>query len=664
VNQKYFILLFVLFLLSFSIPTSSAIENLNVEWIWEKELHQQEDNSLIIKVRNDNTQPITLKLIMIHYPWNAQNAFNILYLSEIIQPTSAVNIKFSVSVPYFAKVGETSDFACIIDYNINNSTETIGTDVIRCTKTIYAGNSIYISQTISPPFVYVISIFFIFSCFAINNSKEKIIATLEKYKRFIPITLFILTFTVYVVSLYMNFTPYMVTYSDLQGFSITGDEPHYIFATKGLLQGTTNITKFYPVNYSRHVVVSDGLLTKGQVIFSHMYGLPVMSIIPYKLGEIFLHSGTGGCLVFICMIVSLIILLIYKTSMFLSKNNIITSILTSLAFAFSTLLFVWSGQFFTEIVASFFVMLFITLIIASDNSRGWFFGGISLGILPFLKFQFIFISVLCVILGIILFIRNKKEIKYFIISCSILTIINILYMYLFIGFGAYNAGILILPQDLGIKTFNLFGLQINKLFYVIWLGLLLDRNVGVLFFGPILILSALGVFQLLKIKNVATYFAILICIFWGGSVSITTFWNGWIAPPGRYMIVLLPLLSLPFIMGITSFYKNKKYMYSFLFLFLCGLIPNTLMATNRLLDYVMSSAYGGGIIRFMEALAKLKIDIKIFPEFFDGMWSGQNIQYVYIWSIGFIIITGVLLYISYKYTKNWVGFNNIDQQGE
>ena len=650
-RSRYYILLSFLLLLFISIPTTKANSDLNVEWIWDKELRQAVDNNLIIRVRNDNTFPITLKTIVIHYPWVKSNIFDLFKLAEIIQPSKTFDIKILVSIPRSANIGETSDFACVIEYNIDNSTKILSTGVVRCTQTIYIGKHINISQTIDPTIIYAITIFFIVSCVALYSSKETIISLLYKHKQKIPVALFIFIFIIYSLSLYTNFFSYIYLYTYFLGFAITGDETHYILATKGLLEGTTNPTVFYLKNFNYHTIISDGVFTKGQEIFSHMYGLPAMSMIPYKLGELFLGSGTAGCLSFISLLVSLIIVFIYKISMSLSNNNIIPSLLTSLAFAFSTLLFVWSGQFFTEIAASFFIISFITLIITSDNPSGWFLGGLSLGILPFLKFQFIFVSVSSIILAIFLLKSRKPELKAFLISSVTITITILLYMYLFIGFKAYGSGLLIYPVDIGVKTFNLFGLQVNKLFYLSWLGLLLDRNVGMLFYSPILILSALGVFQLFKTKNIAIYFALLILIVWGGSVSVTTFWNGWLAPPGRYMIVVLPLFSLPFIMGITSFYKNKKYMYSFVTLFLLGLIPNLLMATNRLLDYVMSSNYGGGIIRFMEALAKLKVNISVFPEFFDGMWTGQNIQYAYIWSICFIILTSILLFISYKHTK-------------
>ena len=649
-KQTHIILLSTL-LLFLSIPTINATEDLNIQWVWESKLYQQIDTNLIIHITNNNISPISLKTILIHYPWDPENSFNILYLTDSIQPTKTLDIKFPVHVPNFTKTGETSDFACILDYSINNSTEVIGTGIVRTIETIYPGKSIYVSQTIDPSTILIIIVFFIIICIILYYNKETLFPWLYNHKSNLPLLLFIVTFSIYTASLYMNYVPYLSNYSDFQGFHITGDEPHYVFATNGLLQGTTDPIQFYPENYARHIIISEGLLTKGQVVFAHMYGLSAMSMIPYKLGEIFLRSGVGGCLIFISLLVSLIIQLIYKTSMFLSNNNIIPSLLTSLAFAFSTLLFVWSGQFFTEIIASFFIMLFITLIITSDNPGGWFLGGISLSILPFLKFQFITLTIPTAILTIYLLKNRKPEQRAFTFSYTTLTLAILLFMFLFVGFKAYGSNIGIMPQDIGVKTLNIFGIYINKLFYLTWIGLLLDRNVGILFFSPILILSLLGVFPLLKIKNIATYIATLICILWVGSVSLTTFWNGWIAPPGRYMIVLLPLFSLPFIMGLTSFYKHKYYMISFTSLFLLGLIPNLLMATNRLLDYVMSSGYGGGVTRFMEALQKLKINIAIFPEFFDTMWSGQNISVTYIWSICFIIISCYLLYLSHQQTN-------------
>jgi len=641
-------ILLLIVLLCFSlIPFAKASPDVTVSWVWNKtQLYQGNETSFKIIVVNVLPVNVTVGKIAIHYSWTAPNAFIVISFNGVVSSGIPLEIPVSVNVPVDAKLGRTSDFACIIAYDLLGGW--IDTDVIRAPEVnINVGKSVYVPQPVLSDSIMGVCIIFL-SIVGIAYGKRSSISELLRVRRdIIPILIFLIVFIINALFISLNFTPYLAPNKVLQGFSLFGDEPHYILAAKAVFSGSLSPQSIYSVPFNWHIVNSTGILNKGQLIFSHPLGLSIISAIPYYLGQIFLNSGVYGCLLFMDTIISMISVLIYKSSMILTKGNGSASVLTTVAFAFSSLLFIYSGLFFTEPVLTFFIMVAIYLLLHPYPTKlTWVLTGISLGILPFFKYQAIFLSIISLFVLIIL-LRRERDSKYLFISLAATITLFLTYMVLFVGLnsvpmlGAY-------PYDAGVRTYQIFGYNIDKLFYLSIFGLFLDQNCGIIFYSPILILSALGFFQLVRTKKPAVYLSIILFIFWTLSISASTNWNGWLGSPGKYMVVVLPLLSLPFCLGVQSFVSNKKYLLSYLVLFLVGLISNTVIASNRLLGIVMTSLNGISLNWYMRGLDTLFGELhKVLPEFFDTMWYGSWDTMMY-WIA--VLILAVIALLNYSYS--------------
>jgi hypothetical protein len=555
-------------------------------------------------------------------------------------------------------VETTEDFACYALYNLISNSGTVDPNIIYTGLirpppiTINYGKSYNSEQILYFDTITGICIVFFSVCAVLYGKRKDLISWLGAHKSRIPLLIFSLTLIIYLIFLLFNYTPYLVNNIVSQGFPITGDEPHYILAARALQFGKADGDSIYGIvpGMFRHIRYSEGVLNNGTEFLNHPYGLPVISVIPYFLGQTLFHSGTFGALALICVLTAIISVLIYKISMVLTDGNIIASFVTSVTFAFGTDLFMWSGQFFSEVVMSFLIILFVYRTLKARSKLDWSICGIIIGLLPFFKYQAIFISAGCLIIFILLYFKVNKTTKYSILSLLITTSLFELYLYLFYGLTNYT----MLGSPEGFyqgEIINVFGYNFYKLSYIVIFGLLLDRNYGILIYSPILIFSLLGIFQLLKHKGPAIYFSIFIFVFWFGAISNSADWMGWISVPGRYMIVILPLLSLPFALGLADFIKSKFYMISYVFLFLAGLIPNAIIASNRVFGYVAFISHDGDYNWYMNALDSLGFHIAWWSADFNNFWvSDNNFRIMAITITVFIIISLMLIRLSYKET--------------
>jgi hypothetical protein len=650
-RNKFFVILFLLLLTSTQIVHADS--NVSLEWISGTQLTLDTNCIITINIKNTSPNTIQAQTIAIHFSWMPQNIFITENCSRQILPNNIASFNLTTHVPPKTTVEKTSDFAFYVIYTINN--EQKSSEIFRQTIDIIIGKSIYAEQPINSYYIIGIIIIFILSCAIIYGNKEKLLIFINNIRKHIPVLIFIVTFIIYTTFLSMNFAPYLLSTKSQQGFPLTGDEPHYLLMTNTFLSGKIDADSIYKDSIAmyRHYRNSTGLLLYGTKISSHPYGLPLLMTVPYFLGETFLNSGAYGVLIFICALTALISVMIYKISMFITKENLVVSILTTVAFAFATNIFMWSGQFFTENIISFFITLAIYKLLTGTKKTDFIVSGIAFAVLPFIKYQGIFIIGGCLLILCLLHIKGTKNLKYVIIPLLFSIVAYILYMYLFIGFGTVD--MLGTNTDLGQVTYNILGFNIYKMFYVAFFGLLLDRNYGLFIYSPILILSILGVFQTIKNRNPAIYLSAFIFGFWLSAISGFIGWEGWISIPGKYTIVILPLLCIPFALGLMDFLENIKYKVLYLVLFLIGLIFNILIASNRILGYVMYISNGTDFNWLMSCLFKyFGINITLIPDFNNIWLNPVNTKLLVLWVFGFVIILAILLYFSKKKNNRFI----------
>jgi hypothetical protein len=648
-KNKVFLTLFLLMLFA-SIQMVRADNNVSLEWAGDKQFIQDYDANIIINIKNNFPDTIYAKTLLLHFSWTKPNLFLVVNCSKYVLPNEILSFNYTTHAPDNATIGNSLDFACYLAYKVNNTDFT--TSIYRTSKplSVASGKSIYTDQPVNPNIITGVIIFLVFTCTLIYGGREKTTEYMKNNKKYVSVLIFLVIFIIYTIFLSMNYTPYLLPIKTQQGFSLTGDEPHYVLMTSALLSGKIDCNSIYAglPNMAKHIRNDTGSLLYGLQISSHPYGLPLLMTLPYSLGENFLHSGVYGMLIFVCVLMALISVMIYKISMFITKENMQVSIFTTLAFSFATGIFMWSGQLFTENVIAFFITLAIYKLLTGTKKVDFILSGIALSVLPFIKYQGIFITGGCLLILGLLYIRGNKNLKYIIIPLLLSILIYVLYMHLFIGFGSID--MLGTNTDLGQPTINILGFNISKTLYFAIFGLLIDRNYGLFIYSPILILSIFGIFQTIKNRNPAIYLSAFIFGFWFCAISGFIGWMGWISIPGKYTIVILPLLSIPFALGMLDLIKNIKYIVSYLTLFLVGLILNIYIASNRLLGYVMFLTDGTDYNRLMFGLKNIGLNTALIPDFNNVWLNNTNTILIVIWTIIFCTVVSVLLYISYKIT--------------
>jgi len=361
-----------------------------------------------------------------------------------------------------------------------------------------------------------------------------------------------------------------------------------------------------------------------------------------------------------CLFASGIIVLIHKFSMLFTKD-VIVSIVTALTFAFSTLLFPWAGQIFPEIVLGFMILLVTYKVFTASSGRDWIVIGVLLGFYPLLKRQAIFLSLLSVVMVCIFLYKNKDyHKKLYLFFSSFVGVLAVYFFYeLTFGLGSGVLGGLVSSsgQISAPMTYNILGISISQYF---WLGLIghwIDSNSGLLFYSPILILSCLGIYSFVKKNNkFFVFFTFGNFLFWYFASGVVGYWHGWLSIPARYMICILPLLSIPFVFAIKEFGKNILFKISFVILFLFGLISSGSIAFNRVLGFTFVWVQGIPRSRYVLSMARaFEVDFSFLPDYAYAWYKGGGIHNVpqssillAEWAVGFLIIVILLLCIGYK----------------
>jgi len=628
---------------------------------------------MTVVINNPSSIPLNVTglQILYHYAWSAPNTFGINYIGNYTLLPGDNKFQFDFTVPDNFPLGEATDFACIVLYNFNKTAFDSG--VVRpISATINRGKGLYVEQEIS--ISNIVTPIFFFSLFITFSFlfRKKIKKLIKIHYRRMGWLIFICSFVVFVLSIHSNFSYWLVPVPRFEGFTVTGDEPHYVLIVKALIKGNLDMNQTYPWGVTQHTIVSSGLLNNGTLVASHGIGFPLLSVLPYILGEFFLRTGVYGVMIFTCLLASSIIVLIYKITLHLNENVYI-SLITSFTFAFSTLLFPWSGQLFTELLLGFFTLLIVYKFLTASGKLDWLLIGFVLGFYPFIKRQGMIVSL--VLLGfLIIYLQKKKllqNLRWLIPPFGSLFVIFIVYVVCFIGqvgfllVGLGGGGEISIPPAI-----NVLGIiPVSKVFYLGLLGLFIDSNSGLIFHSPILILSFLGILTFIrKNKNFFLLFTGINFFVWYLGAGLLGYWHGWISIPGRYMITILPLLSIPFAYGLQEFSKFILYKTTYIFLFTIGMIINGLIAFNRLLGYTIVWVNGIPRSRLILALNKelgdALIGLNSLPEFaFHWYHEGeigsrpQDPLLLLSWSLFFLSMVSCFLLIGYigekRITKRW-----------
>jgi 4-amino-4-deoxy-L-arabinose transferase-like glycosyltransferase len=252
-----------------------------------------------------------------------------------------------------------------------------------------------------------------------------------------------------------------------------------------------------------------------------------------------------------CLFSALTVLLIYKISIFFSKNEKYR-ILLIVIYGLATLAFPYATVFFFHSTATFFIFLSFCFLFKAKNDKLYTknitFAGLASGY-AVITDGLCFLISLFLLIYILTYNRNKKLIILFLITN--LLAISPLLVYNFYIFGTPFESIYkyqdptVWYSNSWLSTKNTFGFNLSFEPFRI-LRILFFPYIGLFFYYPILILSFYGMIYMRKNYKVETLLSLLLFLSMTVLISMQEFWYS-INFGSRFLLVTIPFFVLPII---------------------------------------------------------------------------------------------------------------------
>ena len=452
----------------------------------------------------------------------------------------------------------------------------------------------------------------------------------------------------FAVCLFLSFRAFRFNpYGDFKYYLLTGDEPHYLLITQSLIfdkdfnlwnNVRNNDWRFFehrPVDghapgFTYYNNLAKGRLESKEKLWQdrrysvHRIGLPLLISPAYFLGIRWKLGVRWAVILFLNLCIALLAVNIYALSFELTNNKIV-SLWVWAVLSFSGPALFYSNKIFPDLLAALFIIFAYRKIrnLRRIDFVNPFIIGLCIAYLPWLHERFILTSF---ILFLFFVYSVKLSVKPIIISLIPIAISFILQ-------GAYYNLLFGVPFPVNVHpSFSLRNCGL--------LGLLFDRNLGLLFYSPVYIISLIGALGLLKERPKEFFWLSLIFIPNYIILGLFREWWGGLCPPVRYLLPFVPLLTLPISYALLKI-RNISFKIMAVILGLAGII---------IANYAMW--FPGMLYRYSHPLScHFNRIINIFPNFIER--SPLTYQSAVIWIILVVFFTGYYGYAGfYKKMKN------------
>ncbi len=361
----------------------------------------------------------------------------------------------------------------------------------------------------------------------------------------------------------------------------TGDEPHYLVISQTLvLYHSLDVTLDYAHN--DYKVFYGGPLWPfqhtspnkwGQLLPLHSIGAPVLWLIPFAV------AGRLGTLLFMSLVSVLMVVNIYLllVSLGIRRNY---AFATSLGLALASPIWVFSHHDFVEPIAAL-LCVYIVQVLFKERLRAWDLVGssLALGVLPWIHIRFaLFEAVLtCFLLLKVYQDHRLSKLKpYLYALLPVVGMFLIFEAYNFFVWGSLNPAIN--QASSGELPFDVAPWR--GLF-----GLFFDQEYGLVTNFPIFLFLLGGIVLAFK-KRLLRFNLLMLFLSVPYIITIASFhnWDGAIAPPARFLMVLVPLFAFYLALALQS---ARSWIINGLFLLF--------MALGILYEAVSMSVDGGWI---------------------------------------------------------------------
>ena len=451
-----------------------------------------------------------------------------------------------------------------------------------------------------------------------------------------------------------------------------GDEVHYLLVSSSIIRDCDLVlnNNYKNKDYFEHhgneekphaypgkndeLRPAHGILTS--VIIAPGYGLSIIAkkIFGFNSNRYFLFFPRLTILI-IHIVFSLVLIKFLQILKF-SKN---ISILCVILFSIQLPIIIYSQSIYSDLLASYFILTGITgLLLFNENNRhGWLIAGsIFFGLSIFIHSKLIILTTILILSNLIYLhfkfkkIETFRNIDWIKVTYYRKTLYGLIFPWLFFLFG----NILMKIYWFGKFLFDGVGNYTKKSGYLSlienplrgWLGQWLDIEVGLIPNAPLFILIFVGLF--VWFKNHKSSFLVIVPATLAYLLlnASTEFWDGGFCPPGRHLLISIPIL-LPGLCWILHLSQKMKWLrwvigiLTFLSISLSSLIP---FVGRRGLPYFKGyNIYWRTILNFLRLdVIEPIISLNFFkPDIFDYI-AGTGI---------FILLLGIGVYLHRNYIK-------------
>lgn len=328
---------------------------------------------------------------------------------------------------------------------------------------------------------------------------------------------------------------YVLLSRPLFTFFPSGDEPHYLVISQTILKYHSldvmqvykngDYHQFYPLMLTPHVVRN----LQGHLLPLHNIGGPILWLLPYVL------LGRLGVVFFISMVSILILVNIYWLLCLMGSSEHI-AFMVSLSYALASPLYIYSHLAFVEVFGAFICIYVLRKILQVEvTAVELWLCSFLLGLLPWIHIRFALLetSLFCLLLYK-LYRQHRLRHQGVALFLPVAVLFGALEVFSLVAWGTWNPAASQVANHNG--PFEI--LPVKSIF----LGFFFDQEHGLLFSSPIFLFLLIGI-TLSARRQLLSYNLSVLIISLPYIILFASFrnWFGGANPPGRYLLVLLPL---------------------------------------------------------------------------------------------------------------------------
>jgi len=400
-------------------------------------------------------------------------------------------------------------------------------------------------------------------------------------------------------------------YKFMEKFEPSGDEPHYLIITQSLIQDqdldlrNNYLNKDYRSYYRRVVLEPNPKIVDPQAWYPICnIGLPLLSIPPFLIAE---RLGVSLFMMALSIFILLNIFLLVKDCF---KSTRLAIIIWGLFVSSFPFLF-YHFQIITEIPAALLAIYAYRLIMSKNTTPYTLSALFTISfVLPWIHIKYVLLA-FCLILCSSFIIRN--QFKTWVLGIPFILNFALIPMYYSIYFN--DPLFLFKIHDSGLPL------------WLVWkglLGLFFDQEFGLFFQAPIWTIFLSGIVLGLRSSEEKKYmigFLLIFGLYWIACGSYKAWHGGW-SFPTRYLIPVLPFLSIPMAFCLKNIRLGFQ---KGLVLVLCGL---TFFIVVRLLEhpwdlYNQADKSSNWIMSLKSGLPS-----QFFPSFIDPVNIVANLAWI------------------------------------